>query len=440
MPRALKILSINFTFRFSWVAQAPTLATPLAFFDFDVVVIRPYLFHCCKPGGPWQISRDPYFRFKGEVTGKVEDTNRLLDKGGVLVVLLDVVQEFKYDTAPNRYTPGGTVYTLMNYDFLNKHFYECVRNGVGSSVEVLDTSEPFSAVLKSSKVEWTAFLGAKPPSPFDQTKFFARNGPGSFIGGHAPKEMGSVVFLPNFKELNEEQFFEACRDYRFSREGTPPPEWLKLVFLPGAREAEERIATIQKQLDEIEGIRKGAARERDELLAFRKLLYEKGKTQLEPIARKALDRLGFGTTPSETIRETGFEIDGRTTVGSIPGLLEVKGSKKQIGLDEFSPFIPKILADLGASGRQSKGILIGNGLCETVPSSRVGEKMFSPHVLEAAKSQSIALVNSVDLYCVLSGVLSGEIKDPGPIRERILTTSGFVPLVDCCRGLPFRGP
>jgi hypothetical protein len=117
--------------------------------------------------------------------------------------------------------------------------------------------------------------------------------------------------------------------------------------------------------------------------------------------------------------------------------LEIKGSKKQITLDEFSPFIPKILADFGAKGYPSKGILIGNGLCEAKPKDRLAEKAFSSHVLDAAKTQSIALVNSVELYCVLCGVLSGEIKDVASIREKILNTNGFVSLLGYCRALPF---
>lgn len=153
-----------------------------------------------------------------------------------------------------------------------------------------------------------------------------------------------------------------------------------------------------------------------------------------------MDDVGFKTTPGETIPGTGFEIDGRTAVGSSPGILEIKGSKKQIGLDEFSPFVPKILADLKAKGYQSKGILIGNGLCEVPPKERLGEKVFSPHTLEAAKTQSVALVNSVELYCVACGILSGQItlQDLEQMREKILKANGFVSVLEYCKGLPFK--
>jgi hypothetical protein len=201
------------------------------------------------------------------------------------------------------------------------------------------------------------------------------------------------------------------------------------------RVAQKRFIGIDEALRKIEQAKREAIRERDELLAYKKLLYEKGKTQLEPIVRKALNQIGFQSTPGETISGSGFEIDGRTIIGSSPGILEIKGSRKQIVLDEYSPFIPKILADFRAKGTQSKGILIGNGLCETPAKDRLGEKVFSPHVLEASKTQSIALVNTVELYCVVSGILAGKIKpsDLEQIRERILKANGFASLSEFCQ-------
>jgi len=431
MLKELKILSINFPFRTPWIVQTETLATPRALFDFDVVIIRPYLLASQPSGGPWQIEYRAYHEALEEVRGKNEDISRLLRQGGLLVVILDEFQELKFDSGAHTYT-GGTVYTVTNYDFLDEHFSECMRNGRGNNLKFLDPTEPFVPVVKNSKVEWTAFIGSRPPYPFNNTVFFLKNGADSFVGGHAPELLGDIVFLPNCKELNEEKFFDACRDYRSRREGTPEPTWAEQVFLPGVSEAEGEMASIDEQLGSIKHLRKQAQDELDALLAYKKLLYEKGKTQLEPIARKTLDKLGFGTTPSETISGTGFEIDGRTTVGLVPGILEIKGSRRQIALDEFSPFIPKILADLGATGHPSKGILIGNGLCENPPADRLGEKVFSSHVLQAAKTQSIALVNSVDLYCILCSILSGKNRDLVAIRENILGTNGFVDLLQFC--------
>ncbi len=436
MRRTLRVISINFPFKTPWVVQEPRLTTARAFFDFDVVVLRPYPLLGNRPGGVSNIESHEYSEASREVLGKSEDIVRLLQQGGLLVVILDVLQVMKFNSGAHSYT-GGTIYTVTNYDFLSKHFFHCVRNGTGSNVEIFDHAEPFSVVIKTASVQWTAFIAEKPADPFSFTRFFARNGAGSFVGGQIGLGAGNVIFLPNFRQLNEEQFFEACYEYRFKREATPVPPWAKEVSLPGASDADSKIAQIGERMREIEQLLLAAIRERDGLLALKKLLYEKGKTQLEPIVRRALDRLGFATTPSGTIPGTGFEIDGRTTKGSQPGILEVKGSKKQISLDEFSPFVPKILADFQASHCASKGVLVGNGLCEEPPTKRIGDKVFSSHVLQAARSHSIALVSSVELYAVICGVLSGDITELERIREAILTTNGYVNLMQFWRKSPF---
>jgi hypothetical protein len=434
MAKELKILSINFPFRTPWVVQEPTLATQRALFDFHVVVIRPYLQLGLPSGGPLEVDRHSAFAHaRKEMAAKIGDIDRLLNQGGLLVVILDEVQELTFNTGRHSYT-GGTVYTTTNYDFIDKYFFQCLDNGTGNNVAIMG-ADPFSPVITKSTVEWTAFIVAKPPYPLSDPAYFARNGAKSYIGGRVSLSAGNIVFLPNFKQLDEEQFFEACREYIYGREGTPVPAWCEKISLPGLSAADEKIMDIDETLRKVEQAKREAVRERDDLLAYKKLLYEKGKNQLEPIVRRALNEVGFKCTSGETIPGTGFEIDGRTTVGSSPGILEIKGSKKQIALDEYSPFIPKLLADFKAKGTQSKGILIGNGLCETPAKDRLGEKVFSPHVLEASKTQSIALVNTVELYCVVSGILAGRIKPPDleQIRERILKANGFASLTEFCQ-------
>jgi hypothetical protein len=437
MGKDLKILSINFPFKVPWVIHEPSLATQRALFDFDVVVIRPYLLLGVRAGGPYEIERSgPFFQAKHEMTDKIDDVTRLLKQGGLLVVILDARQELTYHTGRHSYTSGGTIYTVTNYDFLEPQFSDCLRNGTGNNIEIL-RADPFSSVIKKSDVEWTSFIVARPPYPLNDPIYLARNGAKSYVGGRVALDAGNIVFLPNFRRIDEEQFLEACREYRYEREGTPPPGWSTDVLLPGVSEADEKIIQLDEMLQKVEQSKREAIRQRDDLLAYKKLLYEKGKTQLEPITRRTLDLIGFKSAPGEIISGTGFEIDGRTTVGSKPGILEIKGSKKQIGLDEFSPFIPKVLADLNAKGHQSKGILIGNGLCETAPKDRLGDKAFSGHVLEAAKTQSIALINSIELYGIVCGVLSGRIKpeDFEHMREKALNTNGFVSLLEYCRDL-----
>ena len=180
-----------------------------------------------------------------------------------------------------------------------------------------------------------------------------------------PYQEGHIIVLPNVLKLDEESFLNVCAEYRFKRQGTTPPEWESKVVMPGLLEIEAAIADVDKQIAELQKARQRVQEQMEERASYRKLLYEKGKVQPEPIVLRALDDLEFGTSPSEIIQGTQYEIDGRTTKGSIPGIIETKGSKNVIAQSEFSPFVTKILADSDVSNIFSKGILVGNGLCET---------------------------------------------------------------------------
>jgi hypothetical protein len=54
----------------------------------------------------------------------------------------------------------------------------------------------------------------------------------------------------------------------------------------------------------------------------------------------------------------------------------MQGSKNLVGLEEFSLFISKLLEDFRHTKIQTKGILIGNGLCEKPPITRLGKLVF----------------------------------------------------------------
>jgi hypothetical protein len=439
MARGLRTISIDFKFKNPSVVFEASFSTSLALFDFDVVVVRPYSFlrgkSISRTGGSIRVEWEILSRAKSEITNKIEDLNRLLRQGGLLIVILDVVEILQFQN--ESYFSEHEIHSVTNYDFLDSQFFMSVRNGKGDRLEYLDLSDPFAKTIKSSTVQWTAYISGRPNYPFNNMNIFARNGSGSFVGASMESGAGHIIFLPNLTDLNEGEFFEACKEYRFGREGTPPPDWVSSVFLPGQAQADMEISEVEQQIGKLEESRKLKLQRRDELLFYKKLLFEKGKHQLEPIVRKALDALEFQTSPGENIPGTQFEIDGRTRNGSAQGILEIKGSKNQVSLDEFSPFVIKLLADFNSKGIHSKGIFIANGRCLESPQERLGEAIFSPHVLEAARTHSVALVNSVELYCVICELLNGEACDLPAMRERILIANGYANLTSFLKKVPF---
>lgn len=446
MAKRLRVLSINFQFKTQGVDFAPSLDTTKALFDFDVVLLRPHSLagfmsgHVSKRGAEWWLDRGSDFTNAGTVVrGKMNDIAPLLQKGGLFVIVLDTLEVYKWDPYAYSIARQEEIETLTNYDFLGQGFYQCVHNGSGSGITYTDASDPFARVLQHSNVRWSAYLDSSLTEHLNAIRFFAFNGPGQVVGAIAQIGTGHIVFLPNLQELDEEQFLVACSEYRFSREGTNPPSWVEGIYLVGEKEATEAILEVETEIKQLQDKRTSRIRHRAELLDYKKLLYEKGKTHLEPVVRRALDDLGFNTTPSETIPGSQFEIDGRTTIGSVPGMVEVKGSKNQIPFDEFSKFVPKLLEDFNLAGVQPKGIFVGNGYCEKPPQDRIGETVFSPHVLQAAKTHSIALINSVELYWLVCGVLAKEVTQYEAIRESILSASGYVDLKPFCGARPFPG-
>lgn len=429
MSKPLRVISINFPFQNKEVVQENTLATERALFDFDVVVIRPK---------PFNFPKQDYGVYQGLASlmdAKRIELDRLFAQGGVLIVFLDVPDW--YSVMSGGYT-ARTRYSVSNYAFLDGRFAYCLRSGSGEQISYADPAEPFVQVLMKSTVAWTAYVEHSPEPPLNELKFFATAGARTAVGGKMPYGEGHLVLLPNLKRLEETLFLEVCAEYRYKRQGSTPPDWLRHVHLPGLSDIESKIAAVDKQISDLQTARQLEQQQLEDRSAYRKLLYEKGKTQLEPIVLRALNDLGFGTRPGEVINGTNYEIDGRTTLGSMPGIVEVKGSKKQIALNEFSPFVVKILADHQATNVMSKGMLVGNGLCETEPEGRPGDAVFSRHVLDAAKANSVALINSVELYWLCCTILEGVKLDRDTIRAAILSGNGYVDLRPFCGESPWR--
>ncbi len=420
MDKKLRILSLNFGLGCSTVGD-DFLETENALFDFDVVVIHP------PDLAGRRASPEIYRKISSAMYKKEQELRPFFAQGGVLVVFLAApsIYRVKVSDYPEGYN------TVNNYEFLDRKFVNNLRRGKGSQITYDNSAEPFIGVLRKSDVAWTSYVTGVPDN-LKTMKFFAFAGKAGALAGKMQYGEGHVILLPNVTRMDEASFVQACVEYRFQRQGTPPPDWVNKAFVPGVPPIESSIAALNTQIAELQTARQLRERELEERSAYRKLLYEKGKTQLEPIVLRALDDLEFGTSPSEIIKGTNHEIDGRTSKGTTPGIVEVKGSKNQIVQSEFSSFVTKILADSEVNNAFSKGILVGNGLCETEPGERLGDAVFSPHVLDGARRHSVALVNSVELYWLCCALLRGDPVDKSAVREVILNGNGYVDLKPFC--------
>jgi len=442
---ALPVLSINFPFKQKRVQNLDALAARTTFSDFDVVVIRPHSIgqfvqhpvHEVK-GELW-IEGSDFAKVEAVVTRKCPDMLQFLDGGGLLVLILDAIETLHWSPYDDARSHLGEIHKVTNYDFLDKQFGSCVHNGWEDEVCIVDESSLFSKVVQNSKVHLTAFVDPCGLCPLNNPKVFARNASGSIVGAILEYSRGNIVLLPNFEQLDERGFLAACTEYVHDGEGSNLPPWLPLVHLPGEGQVNGVITSIQFEIRKLQQERLSQLRQRQNLLEYKKLLYEKGRARLEPAVRKALECLEFETTPPETIPGSPLPVHGRIKGGPAPGVFEVRGSNRQISREELEEFVSKLLVDLERTNIPSKGILIGNGFCEDTPTRRLGATVFSAEVLKAAERCSVALVNSVELYCIVCSSLSRQLADLEAIRKKIFETSGYVDLRVFCADLGVPG-
>jgi hypothetical protein len=272
MRKKLRIISINFTF-VNQEVELDDLATERALFDFDIVLIRPPKFDFAPGRG------ETHWQLKQLMKVKKNELDTFFRQGGVLVVLLDVPDYYHY-------TFNSVKYGVNNYEFLDKDFAAALVKGKGTQITYSNVVEPFIDVLKKSTIEFTAYLPKVPITlPLSALKFFAHAGAGGAVAGKMRYSEGHLILLPNLTRLDEEAFFEACAEYRFKRQGSVPPEWIKQILLPGTAPLEAEIVELNTQIAELQNTKQLREQALEERSAYRKLLYEKGKTQLEPIAR-----------------------------------------------------------------------------------------------------------------------------------------------------------
>jgi hypothetical protein len=133
MTKPLRTISINFPFKNPAVIYEPTFSTSRALFDFDIVVVRPYCLlprtsaSAVRTGGTYKVEWPKLTSTKKEILGKIEDLNRLLFGGGILIVVLDVLEELVFRT--EGYYSAREIHTITNYVSWTRNFSRLCATG-----------------------------------------------------------------------------------------------------------------------------------------------------------------------------------------------------------------------------------------------------------------------------------------------------------------------
>jgi len=435
----MKILTINYPITDERVTNRGNLVGAEALFDFDVVIIQPLPISTLITRGTEptpegiKIAEYDYSRIKNLWGHRANEIEALLENNGILIVLLapyECVYSHHYNGQGHAQKCEN--HWLDNYGWLPINTYPAgiTTTGGGNKYQITNNSNPFTEYLKQGDVRWQTYINCP-----EDWNVFAESVKDKVIGATVNVENGKIVFLPSLQERNDEVLLSCIENSFETYSETPPPDWINEFILPKEKEGEQDIEKIQQQLEEIKEREKKAKDKLEEITKFKKLLYEQGKHQLEPIVRDAFRLFGF-TVHDDYKPKTGSNIEIDTVIECNYGqaIVEIKGrgTKKEgekgkcISLDDFSQLTNKIQDDLKITGKTKEGILVGNGfrLC-THPKNRRGEKIFTPHVKESAERQSITLINTVDLYGVVHGILGGEEIDKDKLQQKILGSKGI---------------
>jgi len=218
---------------------------------------------------------------------------------------------------------------------------------------------------------------------------------------------GTIVVLPLVEGVSPE---EALLDILKEEVGyslkSPVPDWAQEIELPFVSELQDQIVSAQVTIVKEEQNISKIVEKIDNLTAFRRLLYSSG-TELEDVVRKSFELLGATVKPAKYAQEEYIiEVDNEEF------LMEVKGVSKSISLTHLRQLNDYILKYQEDTGKECRGILLGNAWRNMPPAMRNAEDtpVFPDNVVKRAEEWGISLVSSLTLFDAVLKVLGKEAK------------------------------
>jgi hypothetical protein len=390
-----------------------------AFYEYDVIIAEPSSIWSDKGNylKPIEVLRHLVLREK--------EVDTFFENNGLCIVF---IRPPKYHDLVSR--EGGTA-QLSSYDWLPEgkqiKQYISLCKGRGEKLTKIENSA-FTPYFKQEGLEWDYCLEKEFMTLYPGMKPLAISGKDMIVGAEVGlPEGGKIVFLPYWSKSDEEVLLDCIQNAVIKGVETPPPDWMKDYQLPGEKEKDIEIEQVDSQITELGSKKLQLTREKDEIVKYKKLLYETGKLVLEPVVRDAFKLLGFNVVDDyEPTEGSNLDTDGLVISKFGKGILEIKGRNADIGLDDLRQVVTNTLDDLKITkeSKSKRAILVGNGFRLYPPSKRDINKIFEQHVRDSANRQSVALLNTVDLYDLVVKVLEKEDIDLEEIQKVILNTNG----------------
>jgi hypothetical protein len=259
-------------------------------------------------------------------------------------------------------------------------------------------------------------------------KLLAANSAGWPVAVEFESGPGRLCFVPVPQDVPEGQLGSVIARMVEEHYGGPvemdTPGWADAVSVPGADTNIVRISELERQREGIGAELSRLGTERSELLNFRVLLYGYGKSVLEPVVRRAFEKLGFKVLqPEEYQGEWDVDLTDEKSGASAVG--EVEGSEGAINVDKLRQLLDYVESEEN-EGRSRKGILVGNGYrLKRLDETERGEQFTQMAVTRAAR-YGYCLLPTTELFAAVCAVLESRENEglKNHIRDSILSTVG----------------
>jgi len=442
----LRVLSVGCYLAHDDIANHNFKDAP-AFFDFDVVVIDPECVSELWAGQterqkgydviPWDSRTGGGTSTEASMLIRRGEMSRFLSSGRLLVCILRgpdfvYVRQY-YDDTPD---PKEEQRWLDRYSWLPLRttggLASCLQGGVGTTIKLIDASSIFSPYFKAfaEQLYFECYLERKDMierapgvEHFHEIALTHGGTPAAFsfdcIGGH-------VVFLPPAKTQDRKKLAGVLLQCVLASldtiEESSPPPWVSdyKASLPNLSQLEEQVQELNAQLEAVTEERERTLQQKMERGKYLKLLYEKGKFQLEPVVRDAFSLFEF-----EVSQPAEGEFDALLNAPEGSAIVEVEGKDdERIKIDKYRQLLNYVVDDAGETGTPKKGILVGNAFRFKDPKER--KEWFTQSVIDAATGSHYCLLTTevlFDLVCQVLDNPADELKQE--IRKRIIATDGL---------------
>ena len=440
--------------------KAILLNSKLSLLDYDIAVFNPcvgeFYGYCEEYLGKPCLNDSNSFQLKEYLNYWCREILQAVQAGKTVFLLLNELEEFYVATGQKTYLgTGKNTRTERHVDIQTNYAIVpggiAVANTKGQSMRLCGSQSLIDAYWSdlSPLSEYRVLLSGAGVRPLVMTKTGEK-----MVGAYLryKNASGTLVLLP-YVDFERKEFTEYHKEdkkhywtekalhvglkfvsgivgidkaLREKTEVSPAPQWtaLEQFSLPSEQRIREDLLKFEAMIESIQKEKEAKQQELSEEVAFKRLLYEKGKP-LEAAIRDALQIIGFDVSHFDN-GDSEFDVVFECAEGRLIGEVEGKDNKP-INIDKLRQLEMNINEDyaLDEVKEIAKGALIGNAYRLTKPDDR-GD-FFTEKCLAAAQRSQTALVRSIDLFSIVQYLTGNQDKSfAKKCRQTILESVGVV--------------